>query len=81
MRSGGVEGWLVPCSRGDYTQPTEVEVVAGVDLEWAGSGTEGVAGASGLMYVVSTGVVGYTLPMAVGDLRGVTVRVEENGEQ
>ena len=55
--------------------------MAGVVLESAGSGTEGVAGASGLMYVVSTGVVGYTLPMAVGDLRGVTVRVEENGEQ
>ena len=39
------------CSRKDYARPTEVGVVAGVDLEWAGSGTEGVTGASGLMYV------------------------------
>ena len=54
--------------------------MAGVVLESAWSGTEGVAGASGLMYVVSTGVVGYTLPMALWDLREMTVGVEENGE-
>ena len=54
--------------------------MAGVVLESAGSGTEGVAGAIGLTYVVSTGVVGYTLPMALWDLMEMTVGVEENGE-